>query len=176
MKYWRITLATLCAAWACAPELARWRAEHTLREGRERLAAVLGGGVPQPQWQRELRTALSIGDAATAGLPDDARVALLIATATLALGNGDAAAERIEDAIARGGERPELVVNLGRALYQTGRADDADSAYLRAAWASERAITTLPAALREDLLRRVAQREGDLRDGQSAPPPPLPEH
>jgi len=103
----------------------------------------------------------------------DARAPLVHAITNIALQRGNVAIDVLGAAIEQA-ERPELVVNLGRALFQQGDASAADAAYLRATWASVAAIQTLPRGMRETLTQRVQELEVQLAKGELEQPPPLP--
>lgn len=179
-RLWRL-LAIAALAAALWPELPRLAAEWRLRAANQQLERALDG-VQQAarqgqngdvaQIRRTAAEGLQLAEQAAAALPGDARVTLARAVGLLLSGRGGDAANLLDTAITRE-ERPEFTLNLGRARTTLGDTAGADAAYLRTAWASSQATATLPKALREDLQRRVAALEAQLRAGTLAAPPPL---
>ncbi|HEU4665008.1 MAG TPA: hypothetical protein VFS55_13350 [Dokdonella sp.] len=159
-------LATGAALW---PEAARYRAEWSLADANARLSAALHGRGSAASVEKALSEAR---DAITA-LPGDPRAPLATAIALLLLQRGDEAKTTLERAIASSGERPELTLNLGRARGTLGDEAGAQAAFLRTAWASPAAISTLPSPLRAAVLERVRTLEDALHDGRLEHAPPL---
>ena len=157
---------------AALPELPRYRAETQLAHAGQQIDAVLRGGARGAEAVDAARQAEASASAAAIWLPGDPRPPLHRAVALMLLARTGEATDVLEAAI-RVGERPELVLNLGRARFQGGDPAGADRAYLRAAWAAPAVLSTLPRPMRTELLHRVARREEELREGRSTSPPPL---
>ena len=156
------------------PELGRQRGEWQLAQAHDAIARVLSGRDSGATALARLQLAEAQSSNAGAALDGDVRALLIEALATMAMQRSDDAIALLRDAVAKA-ERPELVVNLGRAYFQRGDAAAADQAYLRAAWSSDAALATLPAAMRVELQGRVRALEADLVAGRHAAlPPPLP--
>lgn len=166
-------LVALLLLAALIPEFARHRAEWQLADARDALMRVLGGLDRNSDALAQLQRADRNGREAAHTLGADARAPLVVAIANIALQRGDVAMDVLDAAIEQA-ERPELVVNLGRALFQQGDATAADAAYLRATWASAAAIQTLPRSMRDALTTQVSELESDLAKGKLEQPPPLP--
>jgi hypothetical protein len=162
-------LALVLLAW---PEIDAYRGELLLARTRTRLADVLNGATRGDAAIREVQTALDDAQQAEEYLPGDQRPVLSASVALLLLHRGAEAVVVLQPAIAEG-ERPELILNLGRARGILGDEKAAQAAFLHAAWASPAAVATLPAAIREPLLDRVKQLEQDLRAGRLQQVPPL---
>lgn len=165
----------LCSAlllYCLWPEFARWQAERSLAQAGARIEAVLAGTPHDAEMVARLQR--DLGSLARAGeaLPGDARVPLQRGIALLLLGDAPASRAEFEAAIARG-ERPELVLNLGRARSALGDEAGARRAFLRSAWAAPASTATLPRALREQLASEVARLEVDLRAGRIDAAPAL---
>lgn len=166
---WLIGGLALLLLW---PELPRYRGEWDLASANGRLERLLRGAESGDAALESAREAERLAAAAAARLPHDPRAALSQGIALILLQRGDAARDLFRAAIADG-ERPELLVNLGRAEAVRGDLAAAHRAYLRAAWASPQAIATLPRAMRESLLAEVAAREAALRAGRADALPAL---
>lgn len=160
----------LAALW---PELPRQVAEWRLTDASVRLQRLLRGQDTGTAAVHSAQTAAMQAHAARSGLRWDPRVALLEGTALLLLQQYAAARTVFETAI-RQGERPELSLNLGRALAALGDEEAAQRAFARAAWAAPQALDTLPRATREALLAQVAEWETQLLAGQLQPLPGQP--
>jgi predicted Zn-dependent protease len=154
------------------PEFARYAAEHRLAAANGRLERALRGIDRGDAALASVRIAGDAARAAAVALPGDPRPPLQQGIALILQGRSKEAIEVLDAAIAEG-DRPELTINLGRARSATGDDAGAAAAYLRTAWASPAAISTLPSALRDTLQAEVAQREAALRAGQLDAPPPL---
>lgn len=155
------------------PELARYRLEHELATAQETVQAVLAGQRRGPEARAALQEAESRLRAQSAAAATEPRLALARGVALILLGDGREAAALLAEAIAHG-ERAELVLNYGRALAASGNDAAARAAFLRAAWASEQAIASLPAPVRAELMQQVVQWEAKLAAGELPAPPPLP--
>lgn len=164
-------LAVLCVLALAWPEVARYRAEHGLKETAARVDRVLRGLDAGASAQQSLARAGEIATTLAPTLPGDSRPALLLGIVRILQQRGAEAVTVFEAAIAQG-ERPELTLNLGRARTTLGDTAGADAAYLRTAWASSRALDTLPAAMRTSLLSRVDSLDAELRAGRLQAPPP----
>lgn len=158
-------VALMMALW---PEFGRYRAEWLLADANARLAGALRGSATAASVQ----AALDDARRAMTALPGDPRPALAASVALLMLKRSGEAKAVLEYALVSG-ERPELTLNLGRARGTLGDERGAQAAFLRTAWASPAAISTLPAPLRNALLERVRALEDDLRAGRLAEIPPL---
>lgn len=164
-----VSVLVLLCLW---PEFARWRAERTLAESGANIERVLAGRQGDVDAVARLRRDVEQLTLAAAALPGDARVPLQRGLALLLLGDASASKEEFEAAIARG-ERPELVLNLGRARSALGDESGARRAFLRSAWAAPAATATLPRALREQIAGEIAALESELRAGRLESVPPL---
>jgi hypothetical protein len=147
------------------PEAPRYLAQWRLADASVRLERILSGQVTGADAVASAQRAALQANAARSGLPWDASVALLEGTALLLLQQGVAAQQVFVQAIAIG-ERPELTLNLGRALALLGDETGAQQAFLRAAWAAPQSLSTMPRATREALLRQVDAWERQLRAGE----------
>lgn len=147
------------------PELARYPGEHALAAANGRLERLLRGAEQGQAALQSAQQAEAQAAAAARRLGLDPRAALSHGIALILL-NRAAEAQAVLGAALAQGERPELSLNLGRALAARGDADAAQRAYLRTAWASPQAIATLPRAMRESLQAEVARREAELRAGR----------
>lgn len=157
-------LLVLALAW---PELARYRAEWTLATARSGIQAILASG----DAARAAREAPAIVSSLEA-LPPEPRRDLLLGLALILARDAVGAGRVLDDAIARH-ERPELVLNLGRARAAAGDDAGARRAFLRSGWAAPAALATLPATVRTELLAEIARREQALAAGRSDVIPPL---
>lgn len=155
------------------PEVTRYRAEHQLAAANGRIERVLRGLDHGADAVAAVNASLALAHDAAATLPGDARPAVIAGVALLMLGRGAEAVVVLEEAI-QIGERPELTINLGRALGITGDEAGMQAAYLRTAWASPAAIATLPKAIRNEVLVEVQRREVQLRAGTLQSVPTLP--
>jgi hypothetical protein len=173
MRRWLRWLAALPLLVAVLPALSALRAQHCLAAANAPIEAALLGRLRGAAAVAAVRAALPALACAEAGLPRDPRVPLLRALAHLLLQEPERAEAVLRAAIAEG-ERPELVLNLGRARAAQGDEAAAQAAFLRAAWAAPAVTDTLPAALRHALADAVAARAAAL--GSEVPPgiPPLP--
>lgn len=172
----RIVFSAIAAVAAVAlvwPTLTRYRAEWQLGEANTRLQRALLGVDRGDAALASVQRAAALARDASAHAPNDQRADLLLGTALLLQRQVDAATDVFERSIARGGERPELVLNLGRTRAARDDAAGADAAYLRAAWLSDVAVDTLPKAMRERLRGEVTAWDARLRSGARAQPPLL---
>lgn len=170
-----ITLPVLLLALAAfGHEGWRYTAEHRLGGQRERLDQVLAGRLAGADAVTAVEGVRDAGLAARAALDPDPRPALYAGVALLMLGDVARAESMLRTAIQRG-ERPELLVNYGRVRAAMGDDPGARASFLRAAFASDASVATLPRALRAELLQEVARRRQALRAGAADTLPPLPE-
>ena len=170
---WLLRVAVLAvAAAALWPEGTRYRAEWWLAEADGKLSATLDGTLKGDAAMSATEDALRLDRQAVHALPADPRPIQSASVALLLLRRGDEAIALLAPAIAAG-ERPELTINLGRARGIGGDEKGANAAFLRTAWANPAAIATLPKAIREPLLDRVAELERELRDGKLQHAPEL---
>jgi hypothetical protein len=164
-----LILALAALAW---PEIGRYDGEILLADAAARLSAALNGEIRGDAAVSSVQAAYASAQRAAVLLPEDQRPALSQAIGLLLLHKGADASAILEAAIAQG-ERPELTLNLGRARGIGGDEQGAQAAFLRTAWASPAAVSTLPAALRGPLLERVKSLERELREGRLRQVPPL---
>ena len=165
-------IAMLVVLALVAPEIRREQAERQLAQATARIDPVLRGDLQGAPAVAAAADAATLAAAAARALPGDPRPPLPGAIAAMLLGRTDVAVTLLDAAIDEG-ERPEFTVNLGRARAMQDDMAGADRAYLRSAWASELALATLPAAMRDDLLARVRLLEAALHRGTLDVPPPL---
>lgn len=155
------------------PEVQRYGAEYQLAQAAARLDRALRG---TDQGQAALDSVIEaqrLAQAAGIALPGDARPIMLEGIALILAGQGQRAVDVLVAGIAQG-ERPEFTINLGRARSALGDQSGARQAFLRSAWASPAAVSSLPPPMRESLLLEVARLEGELRAGRLQALPPLP--
>lgn len=170
-QVWR-ALALLVLAAALWPEVARYGAEWQLSAANADLDGILRGQLRDARGVQAAQHALAAAEAAGQVLPEDPRPSLTRGIALILLARGDDAVRVFEAAIAQG-ERPEFTLNLGRARTALGDTAGADAAYLRTAWASPTALSTLPKDMRDDLTARTAALEAQLHAGTLNQVPPL---
>ncbi len=139
--------------------------EWRLAEGLALLDGVLRSRIAQAGARNAVLRARAVGEIALREAPEDPRAALVVGS-TLTLLGESAAARTLLDQAVRLGERPELLVALGRARAATGDDNGAKAAFLRAAWASPSSINTLPKATRQELLEEVLRQDTELRSGR----------
>lgn len=168
---WRC-LVLLALALLLGPEWRAYRAEWSLAEANTRLERVLLGRDRGAQALASVAHAETLARAAQRGLPADPRADQMLGIALILQGRPADAVTVLDAAIAHG-ERPELTLSLGRARAALQDEAGADAAFLRAAWASEAAIATLPKAKRSEVLAQVRRWEDDLHAGRLRAPPPL---
>jgi tetratricopeptide (TPR) repeat protein len=173
MNGWARLAAAAALLAMLVPEWQAYRAEHALARVEARVDEVLTGRSGGTAAIAAIDAAIADADLARAVLPDDPRSALAAALPRIMRGRAGEARAILEAAIAAG-ERPELTLNLGRALAAEGDDDAAQAAFLRAAWASPTITATLPRATREAIGVAVAEREAALRAGKLSAIPPLP--
>jgi hypothetical protein len=166
-------LAILLLAAAVAPEVSRYAAERSL----QRATAAVGLIAARPPAAPGAAPILEQAAVAAAGvadhLPGDWRPLQVAGAARLLAGQAEAALEHYRAALALG-ERPEVDVNMARALAALGRHEAARAALLRAAWISPGMLVVLPASSRPILAAALERLEGDLRAGRLPAPPPAP--
>lgn len=150
----------------------RYPAERQIEQSLGLIDRALRGQIAPAQARPAIERAAALSRQALETLPGDARATLAAGSAMTMLGQGGDALRLLEAQVARA-ERPELLVALGRARAAAGDDVGARAAFLRAAWASPPSITTLPRAVRAELLDEVARQDRALRDGQLQTPPPL---
>jgi hypothetical protein len=172
MKIWfagALSILLVAMVW---PEPGRYRAEWLLADANGRLSEALRGATTGDAALRSTETAFVQSSEAATTLPDDPRPALSASVALLMLHRG-AEAQAILNAAIQQGERPELTLNLGRARGILGDEPGAHAAFLRTAWASPAAVSTLPSAIRVPLLGQVEQLEKELHAGTLVQAPSL---
>ncbi len=134
MKALRIGLV-VCMIALLWPEFTRYRAQWRLAEANARIETVLSGQDRSPNTLSSVLTAVQLAKLVIEQNPNDPNAILIEGIGLIMLGQGEQAMQRFETAIAQG-ERPEFVLNLGRARNSTGDEAGARQAYLRAAWSS----------------------------------------
>lgn len=157
------------AAW---PELPRYRAEWWLAGANARIDAMFRGRVPQPASPGVAAEADMLAVRASASLGDDPRPPMASGIARLIQRRPGPALEALTLARALG-ERPELTINIGRARGIAGDASGAHRAFVRTAWINPPAVSTLPSAIRRQVLEETAELEAQLVRGELTAPPPL---
>lgn len=174
MSVWAPLRLLLCALFAAAAiwQCHLYRAEHRVEEGLNRLDDVLRSKTAPAERIASVTRTRTLGEEALAIAPGETRAVLVTGTALTLLRQADAARSLL-DAKVRSGERPELLLALGRARAAAGDEPGARAAFLRAAWASPLSVQTLPQALRNELLNEVARMDRELRDGQLRAAPAL---
>ena len=172
MIAWRVAIALVIVA-ALLPEFPRYAAERRLYQVSAVLQAVLLRSRDVPDPGRVVAWAATTALSASGALPGDWRPLNLAGSAWLLAGRAEPALDRYREALALG-ERPEIVVNLGRAYASLGRGDRATSAFVRAAWVSPGLRSTLPKATQAAVRAEVDALEASLASGRLAAPPPLP--
>ncbi|HEY2385739.1 MAG TPA: O-antigen ligase family protein [Candidatus Binatia bacterium] len=166
-------LATLVLLGAAAPEVARYRAERQLR-GLTSLAQALFAQPGHVRDARRILTSLNAAALALApALPGDARAPILAGSSLLVAGDADGALERYGRALALG-ERPEIVLNEGRALALRGDAAAAQAAFVRAVWASPMLLDAIPETERAEVGAAIDETARALLAGRLVRPPALP--
>lgn len=163
----------LLLAAAFLPDLSRHAAERTLYRASALLSSAFTGNVPGADPRRLAVAAADLAARASHALPFDPRPPLVEGIARLALGDAASAEACSRESIARA-EKPEALVNLGRALLVSQRPDAARAVFLRAAWLHPLSVSSLPAAFRQEALAGAEERRGRLRRGESAEIPALP--
>jgi tetratricopeptide (TPR) repeat protein len=155
-------------AWAAVGE---YRAGHCLAEAaglvEDVLFARLRGEAATAAVQR---AAQNLACAEPIAAREPTRYALLRSLILLLDGRAAEAEAVLRAAIAEG-ERPELTLNLGRALAAQGDEAGARAAFLRALWAAPQVGDTLPRAMRESLAVELQVMEQALREGRGVLPP-----
>src|SRR5262245_10107748 len=136
---------------ALVPEYGRYSAERLLYRTSSAIRSALFARTREATGRTAMLVeAASQARGAAGALPGDWRP-LTVAGAALRLGGQpDQAIETYREAL-RLGERPEVVLNLGRAYASSGRTDSARTAYLRAAWVSPPVLSGLTKATQDAL-------------------------
>lgn len=170
----RLPLALLLLA-ALVPDVRRHAAERSLHRASALLGSALTGSVPGADPRRLATAARDLAAEASDGLPFDPRPPLVEGAARLALGDSARAEACFRESVERA-EKPEALVNLGRALLVRGRPEEARQVFLRAAWLHPASLATLPASYREPALAEADAGRTRLRgNGEPAIPsvPPV---
>jgi hypothetical protein len=160
----KVLVTTVLAA-AALHLLFVYAVEWRIAEGLALLEGVLRGRIFQADAPDAVLRARALGEIALHQAPEEPRAALVLGSALTMLAEGEAARIVLDQAV-RLGERPELLVALGRARAATGDDNGAKAAFLRAAWASPPSINTLPKAPRQEILEEVLRQETELRSGR----------
>ena len=170
---WRPAVLLGVAALAVAlPEPTRHGAERALYAATSALRLVLQDPSAPPS-PAAMAWAEQAAATAARHLPGDPRPPLVLAVARLHARDAAGARARLHEGF-RGGERPELLLEAGRAYMMEGRREEATVALLRAGWASPALLSRLPAEVATLLLAEITRLEADLRAGRLHAPPALP--
>ena len=172
MIAWRVAISLLIVV-ALLPEFPRYAAERRLYQVSAVLQAVFTRPREVPDPGRVVAWAASTAVGASDSLPGDWRPLNLAGSAWLLARRPEEALDRYREALVLG-ERPEIVVNLGRAYASLGRDDQATAAFVRAAWVSPGVMATLPRTSQAAVRREVDALERSLASGRLAAPPVLP--
>ena len=169
-----IVVALLALAAALGPELLRYGAERQLQRATAGLRLHVSGAAPARRPGAVPHWVATTARAAARHLPGDPRPLALAAAALLVAGRTEDGLAQYGEALTLG-ERPELMLNLGRAHALLGRTDAAQAAFLRAGWVSPAVLAWLPRPLQEAMRARIDREEAALRAGTRTEPPPPPE-
>ncbi len=169
---WARGLAAAMLVVALWPEAWRYVGERHLRRA---VVALLGASaVPAGARGALLAEALAEAGAAVRYLRHDHRPWLAAGSAYLLGRQAERARVACRSALACE-ERPEILLNLGRAYAVLDRRPEALAAFVRAVWFNPEFLSELPSAARPLVVRSIRQGEGMLRAGRLWGPPPLPE-
>lgn len=161
-------LLVVALAWVAVGE---YRAGHCLSEAGRLVEDVLFGRLRgEAAGSAVQRAAQKLACAEPIAAREPARYALLRGL-ILMLDGRAAEAEAVLRAAIAAGERPEITLNLGRALAAQGDEAGARAAFLRAMWAAPQVGDTLPRTLRASLAVELQVMEQALREGRSVVPP-----
>jgi hypothetical protein len=172
MSRWWAALVILMLGAALAPELPRYRAERQLRRTSAELLMLLARPQAVADPGRALAQVAEAAGQTSRALPGDWRPLSVAGAARLIGRQGEMALDLYRQALALG-ERPEIVVNVGRADALLGRPEAAQAAFRRAGWVSPAVLASLPEAIRGPIRAELEARERELRAGRMATPPPL---
>jgi hypothetical protein len=165
--------AVLLLAAAIWPELARYRAERSLRRASTSLMRVLTTPLSPADASQGLEDSAQAAIAAMTGLPDDPRPCIVAGSARLVAGRLDEALATYLEGLRRG-ERAEIDLNIGRTRSAAGNADAARIGYVRAVWISPPMMNALAGEMRAEVDAEIARLEAQLRAGTLEAPPPRP--
>jgi tetratricopeptide (TPR) repeat protein len=154
------------------PEIWRYAGERHLR--RAVVALLQASALPAEARPALLAQAIDEARQALRYRPYDHRPWLASGSALL-LGRQAEAARRACLRALECEERPEILLNLGRAYAVLDRRPEALAAFVRAVWFNPEFLAELPAAARPLVRQRIAGGEPLLRAGRLWGPPPLPE-
>ena len=168
----RVALALLVVG-AVVPELSRYVAERRLYRATAVVRSVLLNPRSMPNPGGAVAWAASVAAGVARDLPGDWRPLNLVGTALLVTRQPGAALATYREA-ARLGERPEIVLNVGRAFASLGRPEEATAAFVRAAWVSPAMLASVPAATRAAVALALRDLEDKLAEGRLPAAPALP--
>jgi tetratricopeptide (TPR) repeat protein len=170
----RITAGLVLLA-ALVLDFRRHAGERSLYRATALLGSALAGSAPGTDPRRLAEAARDLAAEASAALPYDPRPPLVEGASRLALGDSARAEACFRESVERA-EKPEALVNLGRALLVRGRHEEARHVFVRAAWLHPVSLATLPTSFREPALERAEAGRARLRsDGELSVPsvPPV---
>ncbi len=162
--------AAVIAAGALVPELPRYVAEHRLHAARLMVVSAVGSGGAGSE---PVPPAASLAASAAGALPGDSRALIVAGSAYLVARRPGPALGFYRGALTRG-ERPEILLNMGRAYMLLGRRDLAQAALLRAGWVSPLMLAALPDVASRPLAAEIERLEHELRAERLVTAPPLP--
>lgn len=168
----RLVAALLLLA-ALVPDVRRHAGERSLYLATALLGSALTGGAPGTDPRRLAEAARDLAAGASAALPFDPRPPLVEGASRLALGDAPRAEECFRESVERA-EKPEALVNLGRALLVRGRSGEARQVFVRAAWLHPASLATLPASFREPALAKAGAERANLRSRGEVSIPSVP--
>jgi tetratricopeptide (TPR) repeat protein len=153
-----------------------WRCEHQKLESEifiERFDVIQQ---PSPNRVVQLRKISAGIDRCLEHIPNDVSLRMDAAACALMLGNTDEAIEHYRAAL-KLDQRPEIYLNLGTALYNSGRRQEAVVAFARLyafatfmvnydsslPWSGERVVDLVPPDLQQDVLKESERQKSRLR-------------
>lgn len=164
-------LAVLLMLAVGASALREYRAGYCLSEASTLIEAVLFGRLRGAAAERAVqRVGMLLACAQPIMGREPTRLALVQSLSLILAQRADQAESVLRAAIVAG-ERPELTLNLGRALAAQGDEAGARAAFLRAMWAAPQVADTLPRTMRESLMVELQVLEQALRDRRGEVPP-----
>lgn len=158
----------LVALW---PQVGRYAGERHLR--RAVVALLSASALPADARPALLAQAVAEAHQAVRLLPYDHRPWLAAGSSHLLGRQAEAARQACRYAL-ECEERPEILLNLGRAYAVLDRRPEALAAFVRAVWFNPEFLSELPLAARPLVVQRIGKGEGLLRAGHLWGPPPLP--
>jgi hypothetical protein len=168
----RVVGALVLLAIVALPELRRYGAERDLARATGSVqSSIAARGAAPP---RGLDEARGYALASAAALPDDPRPLLAAGAVELVAKRPQQALVHYRNALALG-ERAETDLNAGRALAILDQRADALAAFVRSAWLSPALVPSMPTAAQPLVEKEAARLEEQLRAGELATPPALPD-